>query len=130
MRRTILIGTLVLLPLAAACGGDDDTTGSEAAPADEEASDTGGTDAAGSITIETFIFSPNPATVAAGSPVTVENKDTTTHTITAGTPDAPEDIFDEELAEGATVEFTVDEPGTYAYFCKIHNSMTGELVVE
>jgi plastocyanin len=29
----------------------------------------------------------------------------------------------------ATFAFTFDEPGTYAYFCRVHQSMTGEIVV-
>ena len=144
MRRITLCLLLAALPLAA-CGDDDDTEAADSTT--EEASDTGGstgdyggatggstddTEAAAgdTITIETFIFDPDPITVAAGTTITVENKDTTTHTVTSGTPDAPEDTFDEELTEGSTAEISIDEPGTYVYFCQIHNSMTGEIVVE
>jgi len=31
--------------------------------------------------------------------------------------------------DGACVELTLDEPGTYAYFCGIHNAMTGTITV-
>ena len=33
-------------------------------------------------------------------------------------------------AGGATFSFTFDTPGTYAYHCGIHPSMTGEVIVQ
>jgi plastocyanin len=71
--------------------------------------------------------------VPAGTTVRWEQLDGTTHSVTAGTREAPEpDVFDAELAEGETFEHTFDEPGTYDYFCSFHNGpgMTGRVVVE
>ena len=40
-------------------------------------------------------------------------------------------MFDEDLPEeGDTFAVTFDEPGTYAYYCDVHASMTGEMTVE
>lgn len=76
-------------------------------------------------------FKPPSLTVAAGTAVTVDNLDDVDHTITGGTPDAPDDaLFDLVLDAKETGEISVAEPGTYAYFCRVHPSMTGELVVQ
>lgn len=62
------------------------------------------------------------------------NNDKIDHTVTAGTREEPApDVFDGQLPEqGATFELVLDEPGTYDYFCEIHQGpgMTGSIVVE
>lgn len=109
--------------LGAACGGDDEPAAAEA-PAGDTAT----------VTIQTFDFQPDPLTVAAGTTITFENMDAIDHTVTAGTRESPTpDVFDGQLPEqGATFELTLDEPGTYDYFCEIHPGpgMTGQIVVE
>jgi plastocyanin len=81
--------------------------------------------AAGAITIRNFQFSPNPAVVDAGTALLVTNADGTTHTVTAG-----DHSFDTgELSGGATKTITITKPGTYKYFCDIHNYMTGTIEV-
>ena len=43
----------------------------------------------------------------------------------------PDGMFDEDLPEeGDTFAVTFDEPGTYAYYCDVHASMTGRITVE
>lgn len=71
-------------------------------------------------------FQPSSATVAAGGEVTWANTDDIAHTTTAddGTWDSG------NMDPGAEFTFAPEEPGTYAYFCSIHPSMTGELIVE
>jgi plastocyanin len=130
MRRSPFLAIAATAALAlTACGdtGDGEAAPEEAAP--EEAASEEAT-----VTIDTFIFAPDPLTVAAGTEVTFENLDGTIHTATAGTREAPDpDTFDIELAGGGqTLSITLDEPGTYAYFCTIHSGegMTGEIVVE
>jgi plastocyanin len=101
----------------------------------------GGDDAAAAgpaptvVTINTFDFQPDPLTVAAGTTVTFENQDSINHSVTPGTREAPEpDLFAEGVMaeKGATYELTLEEPGTYAYFCKFHpgEGMTAEITVE
>lgn len=93
------------------------------------------TTAAGGTTIavESISFPPSTS-VTAGEPVTFDNQDTVAHTVTSGTPDdaTSEDagLFDQDLPAGGEVTITVEEPGTYRYFCEIHQQMTGRLVVE
>ena len=85
------------------------------------------------VTIDTFDFQPDPVTVPAGTTLTFRNEDAIDHTVTAGTRARPTpDVFDGELPDqGATFDLTLDEPGTYRYFCRIHPGpgMTGEVRV-
>ena len=111
------------------CGGGDD--GSDAR-AEEPAATAAGSEAV--VTIETFNFQPDPITVEAGTTIRFENLDKINHTVTAGTRENPTpEVFDHTLEDaGATYELTLDEPGTYEYFCSFHpgEGMTGEIVVE
>jgi plastocyanin len=78
-----------------------------------------------------FAFAPASIVVPAGTTVTFSNEDSARHTVTAGTPTAPEpEAFDLELpGAGSTVAFTFDEPGTYAYFCEPHPFMRARVTV-
>jgi plastocyanin len=78
-----------------------------------------------------FAFAPASIVVPAGTTVTFSNEDSARHTVTAGTPTAPEpEAFDLELPGAAsTVAFTFDEPGTYAYFCEPHPFMRARVTV-
>ena len=66
------------------------------------------------------------ALLPAGAAVEVSNADGTAHTLTAR-----DGAFDTGAVDaGTTVAFTAPAaPGTYDYFCAIHPSMTGSLVV-
>jgi plastocyanin len=95
-------------------GDDGAATGSVAAPAGAGQN---------AIAIQDFTFSPDPVRVAVGTTVTVTNQDGTAHTITA-----TKGAFDTgELGGGGSTQITVDRPGTYAYFCEIHQYMKGTL---
>lgn len=144
------LAILAVLALAVAgCGGDDEpdatsdaTTGAATAtagPTTEAAVTptevgTAVPDAEGeadaTVTVEGLTFLEGSITVPAGSPVTFINRDTVGHTVTSGEPGNATGVFDESLPSSGEATITVDEPGTYAYFCQIHPSMTGELVVE
>lgn len=95
----------------------------------EDDGDGGGEEASSSVTIQDFAFDPATIEVAAGATITWTNEDGVTHTVTAGEPGSAEDTFDQTLDAGATAEISFDEAGTYPYFCAIHPSMTGEVVV-
>jgi plastocyanin len=134
MRRTTLaLATVATLALLGACGDDDTATPDDTAATDGTAAPDGTAEASGStVTVDTFIFSPDPITVAAGTTISFENRDTTTHSATAGTREQPDaERFDVELAPEGAGELTLDEPGTYAYFCTFHSGegMTGEITV-
>lgn len=72
-----------------------------------------------------FDFRPSEVEVAAGETVEFVNTDDTLHTVTS-----EDELFDEELdGAGERVQVTFDEPGTYAFFCRPHNFMTGTVTV-
>lgn len=95
----------------------------------ESETDEGASGNTSAITIQDFAFEPATAEVSAGSTITWTNEDGVTHTVTAGSPGAAEGTFDDSLDAGASAEVTFDEPGSYPYFCAIHPTMTGEVVV-
>ncbi len=78
------------------------------------------------ITIDNFAFSPDILKVEPGATVTVENKDSLTHTLTSVS-----GLFNSgNVPGGSTAHFTAPtKPGMYAYRCSIHQFMTGTLVV-
>jgi plastocyanin len=42
-----------------------------------------------------------------------------------------DEVFDSgSLTEGGEFSFTFDEAGTFAYFCEVHPTMRGTIVVE
>lgn len=76
------------------------------------------------IIIEDFAYS-GPGTVLPGSLVSVTNTDTEAHSVTADN-----GAFDVTVPGGETSTFIApDEGGTYGYFCKFHENMTGTLTV-
>lgn len=120
--RGWLTGSLLVLLglILAACGGGGESGGSGGGPIQ--------------VTMQNTRFNPNTLTVQAGQAVTVElsNKDNVPHT------------FEVEGVEGVgvgippgnegTLDFTIDQPGTYTIFCGVPGhreaGMVGELIVE
>lgn len=79
-----------------------------------------------SVAIADFAFAPATVTITAGDTVTWTNADPVAHTATAV--DSSWDTG--EIAEGASASTTFNTPGTYAYLCTPHPTMTGTVVVE
>ncbi|HAR99921.1 MAG: Blue (Type 1) copper domain protein [Candidatus Moranbacteria bacterium GW2011_GWC2_37_73] len=76
------------------------------------------------ITIQNFAFSPATITVKKGTTVTWTNNDSAPHQINSAT-------FNSNLFnKGQTFSFTFNEVGTFDYFCAIHPSMIGKVIVE
>ena len=141
-RRSLLLpGFSAALAVAlafglAACGGGDDTgtadTPQADAPAATEPAPGGAPEPAGgdAVLVQGFRFQPSELTVAVGTTVTWTNEDDIRHTATSGTPGAPDGMFAVSLdGKGSTGSFTFAEAGTYSYFCEVHNSMLGTVVV-
>lgn len=79
-----------------------------------------------SIVIKNFSFHPSTVSVAKGTTVKVTNDDGTTHTFSARN-----GSFDTgDLSGGAHGTITLNRAGKFSYYCKIHNYMTGTLVVK
>ena len=120
MTRSIR-AAIALVGVAALVGA----CGSSAAPA---ISAGGGSSAA--IDISGFAFKTTSLEVTRGSTVTWSNKDGTTHTVSSGTPPTKDRKFDGQVPGGSTFSVTFSDAGTFRYFCAIHNSMTGTIVVK
>lgn len=78
------------------------------------------------IQIENFEYEPSPLKVGSGETITIVNIDSTTHTVTADEGDA----FDTgDIDGGGQATITAGAPGSYGFFCAIHDYMRGEIQV-
>lgn len=85
-------------------------------------------------------FAPNPINAKVGDTITWTNKDTTFHTVTSGT--GPSDTtkgkeFDSGLSgpnalttQGKTFSHKFMTAGEFPYFCQLHPTMVGKVVVK
>ncbi len=137
MRRRLSIraaGALMVLGLIGGCGGDDastDTTTAAGAPSTTAAADQNviETDTSVVVTITGLAF-PAEVTVPAGKSVSWVNDSSAPHEVQMDTIDgAPADVEPVGLGTDQEGELSL-EPGTWTYFCTIHPSMTGSLIVE
>jgi len=80
--------------------------------------------------IKVFQFQPKVIEVHAGATVTWTNEDNIEHTVTSGTPAAPDGAFaSAPFGKGRSFTATFDKPGEYVYFCSKHKSMHGTVKV-
>jgi plastocyanin len=109
MRFSVYDGAAELAPLS---GVTDSAPGSS------------GTEASGAaVAIAAFAFAPTDLRVPVGTTVAWSNSDPTPHTVTG-------DAFDTgALEQGTTGTVTFDTAGTFEYFCAIHPTMRGRVVV-
>ncbi|MEV0411172.1 cupredoxin domain-containing protein [Streptomyces sp. NPDC050448] len=126
--RTALAGAACLLLALTGCSNDGNGYGT--APASTSAAPTTSPSAvpgAVRIVIENFTFSPADLQVRPGAKITVVNRDSASHTVTA----TGDKAFDTgTIRAGATATFTAPStPGSYAYLCTIHPNMKGTLTV-
>ncbi len=77
-----------------------------------------------SITIQGFSFG-EPITVSAGEAVRISNSDGVSHTWTSAT-----GLFDSgPITGGTNFSYTFEETGSYEFFCSIHPTMRGSIMV-
>ncbi|MBI3522581.1 MAG: cupredoxin domain-containing protein [Chloroflexi bacterium] len=122
--RVVALGAFAFAALVACAGSTTaapPATSSAAAPA---------TAGASAVSIKGFAFNPASLTVKAGAKITFTNNDGTTHTVTSGAPGAKTATFDNQVSAGQSAAVTIDKAGTYDFFCQIHNSMKGQIVVQ
>lgn len=82
------------------------------------------------VSMDNFVFVEDRIEVSVGTTVTWTNADSTRHTVTSGTDDTADGTFDsDDIEAGGTFSYTFDEVGEFAYFCDIHPTMTGVVVV-
>jgi plastocyanin len=84
--------------------------------------------AAVTVHINGFKFNPEQITVAKGSEVTFVNEDSAPHTVTPAKGANFEGISRLLKTEKGTIKF--DTAGKQQYYCAIHPSMTGTVIVK
>ena len=78
-------------------------------------------------------FNPNPINIDAGDSVTWTNSDNDIHTVTSGSDEGPsigQEFDSGTLGEAQSFTHKFEKPGTYEYFCSIHPSMVGKVIVK
>ena len=77
-------------------------------------------------------YDPSTVTISTGGTVTFVNSDIAPHTVTSGTAtDGPDGVWDSSLImTDMSYSVTLDNPGTYDYFCMVHPWMQGTVIVE
>ena len=122
---------------AVGCGSSSDTatapssSSSTAAPATSAPTTAAPTtapvpDVPGQVLIRDYELLPTTATVAPGGTVTWQNADDVDHHLLS---DDGTTIDTGTITPGQAAPVTLTTPGTYAYYCDIHNAMTGTVVV-
>lgn len=91
----------------------------------------------GAATMADKAFSPNPMNVKVGDTVTWTNDDSQAHTVTSGNSSDPDKgkVFDSSpnfnplLAPKQTFQHEFTTAGDFPYFCQLHPTMIGKVVV-
>ena len=95
----------------------------------------------GGSTLAEKAWSPNPVEVTVGQKVVWTNNDSVQHTVTSGSPGSPDSgqEFDSGLTKtatgpgllnkGATFEWTATTAGEIPYYCQLHPTQIGSVVV-
>lgn len=122
-----------------ACGGGDDAASDNAPVAGSSTAAVAGS----SVSVKGLAFNPPTLKVAAGTTVTWTDDESITHTVTSGavtgvapttglrSGQTPDGTFDGRLnSKDAKFSFTFTKPGTYSYFCSIHQGMNAQVVVD
>jgi len=78
------------------------------------------------VSIDSFAFTPATLTVPVGAQITWFNRDEIPHNVV----NADESIKSKLLRTDEKFSFTFTRPGTYSYFCSIHPTMKGKIVVQ
>ena len=118
-RRPYAMGYPAVRQPAAPAAATAQPAASTAAVASDAAADEA------AITISQMQFSPARVTVKKGATVTWTQRDNMPHTVTASNGS----FGSQTLNGGASDSRTFDEPGEYSYYCSLHPSMQGEIVV-
>jgi plastocyanin len=137
--RKMLIGLVIVTAVTGACSSDGG--GGETGSTGGSSTGGGSTGPAGCnadnavdltdddpfvVTIQDLAFHPDCFTAKSASTITVENKDTVTHTFTIDDTQVDVSIDGGQTFRGESAGL---DPGTYPFHCKIHSFMTGTVIV-
>ncbi len=76
-------------------------------------------------------YIPSKISIRQGESVTWLNEDAAFHTVTSGTYENPNGMFDSgHLDPNESFSIKFEESGTFDYFCTLHPWMKGKVVVE
>lgn len=78
------------------------------------------------VSMENLSFQPGALFISVGDEVTWTNNDSATHTVVAN----DSSFQSEQLNSGSSFKNIFSKPGTYQYYCSIHPSMTGKIIVK
>jgi plastocyanin len=109
----------VIAALIAGCGSGDDGT--------DPSSSSAGANTVKQVTIKDYLYEPATITVPKGTTVTFANRDSTPHTATS----KQSGVFESgSIDTGKSAKITLEDSGTFAYYCLFHPFMKGTVVVE
>jgi amicyanin len=78
-------------------------------------------------------YDPNPVNVKAGDTVTWTNDDSQIHTVTSGTdssdPNMEKEFDPSMLSQNQTFSHKFNTAGEFPYFCQLHPTMVGKVIV-
>jgi plastocyanin len=138
VRRRLIIGVAsVIISAGALAGCSTHAETPKAVPTTSTSALTGPV-----INLSSLMFHPTTITVKAGDTITWRNDEAITHTVTSGrfvgvdkttglrSSQEPDGTFNAKLAgKGKTFSFTFTKPGTYSYYCDIHQGMNATIKV-
>ncbi len=78
------------------------------------------------VAIKDYAFTPSQLIIKAGQSVTWTNNGQASHTITSNNGN---ELSSSVISPGQTYAHTFNTPGTYNYYCSIHPSMVGQIIV-
>jgi len=80
----------------------------------------------GAVSIDGFAYTPTTLVVTKGTTVTWTNKYPLAHRVIA----TKEEFASADIRTGASFSWTFKESGNYTYYCSIHPTMKGTVIVE
>ncbi|VVB96372.1 Cupredoxin-like domain protein [uncultured archaeon] len=128
MKKTLIIGLLVMAILISGCVSTPTTTPTAtmtATPTAVMTTTPATTGSTASVDIKNFMFTPGTLNITSGTTVTWTNDDTVAHTVTSVT-----GVFDSgSINPGATYSYTFNQTGSFEYGCTIHPSIPHGTVI-
>jgi plastocyanin len=138
VRHRLIIGAAALLiTVGALAGCSASAESAPTAPSSTTSAPTGPV-----VNLSLLMFNPSTTTVKVGETVTWRNDEPITHTVTSGrfmgidkatglrSSQKPDGMFNAKLGgKGKTFSFTFTKPGTYTYYCDIHQGMNATITV-
>jgi plastocyanin len=137
VRRKLVIAAASVITAAAFAGCSANAESSMTPPTGTRSAPAGPV-----INLSSLMFNPSTTTVKVGTTVTWRNDEPITHTVTSGrfqgvdkntglrSSQNPDGTFSAKLpGKGKTFSFTFTQPGTYTYYCDIHQGMNATITV-